>query len=117
MKTLRAMFALALINMTFETRPLYSGLANFCYARAYVGVNPLLVLMDGCAWTLFAAVLLFGAVLFVVWMPLHILLCLVWPPRRAEVRQVRELIAKGRMDWTYGRILDPLPEADHGQEG
>jgi hypothetical protein len=106
---MRAIYAWWLINLTYSTRPLYQALGALSTGRAYAGTNPLFTLFDGLAWVLVGLALILLPFVGVLTFPFTSfwLVCV----DRSNWKQIRELTAAGRVDWSLGRIKDLPKEA------
>ena len=101
---IRAVLAWYLINLTWDTQPLYFAVNGIFATRVHKGTNPLVSLRDGVLLALLA-------VTFLVVPIVGIFTTLLTSPwfvlvKKQDYQSVRDMIEQGRMNWWQGRIKE-----------
>lgn len=99
--------------LSHTTREMYALLSDMCGERAFNGTNPARTLLDGFLLVIVGFMImlvpLFGLVISPIGIPVSYFF------NRREWDQVKNLAAEKRIDWSRGRIKDPV-ENQHGPE-
>ncbi len=99
--------------LSHTTREMYALLSDMCGERAYYGTNPARTLLDGFLMTIMGALIMLVPIVGLIISPIGIPVAYFF--NRKEWDQMKNLVAEKRIDWSRGRIKDPV-ENPHGPE-